>query len=94
MPYVAKRTLAGKVHVVDADQLKNYKFHRVDDAADPIYVLYESKAGDWYALRFNTTTGLGDYAAESNNAGVTSVTAAYTARAALNYALLSTLTLP
>ena len=104
MPYVAKDTDAnknkpikvdsgGRIYVISDNPADKYALYRYDADGDPIYLINEDKDGNWYAMRITTSTGVADYAAVSNNAGVTTASAAYTNRITLTYAARSGVTI-
>jgi len=74
--------------------LDRYSIYRTDLASDPLYVVNIDKDGDWYVFKYTISTGLGEFAAESNNPTVTTAAAAFTARATLTYGDLSQVTIP
>ena len=62
------------------DQLFDYKLANWDDAADPIYVGYLDKGGNYYIERYTEATGVLEY-----SAGTSGYAAAWTNRAAESY---------
>lgn len=64
--------------------LWDYKVANLDDSGEPIYVGKTDEDGNWFIMRFNSTTGVADYA--FGNSGYSDN---WTNRASLSYTALS-----
>lgn len=58
----------------------------------PMYIGKAAADGRWLVVRFNSSTGVMDYANQTINAGVTNYAAAWTARAGLVYGVYGSVT--
>lgn len=76
------------------DVRNKYSPYNIDLSGIPIYVVNEDGDGNWYAMRYNSTTGVVDYAAASNNASTGTASGAFTNRATLSYASRASVVIP
>lgn len=67
-----------------------YAVNNIEDAV-PTYIGKVKPDGTWLLQRYNSSTGVMDYANLSTNSGVTSYNAAWADRAALTYGGFETL---